>query len=240
EYGRKLSNRHLRDLKALYNWAARSDYLDANPLKHIQPKGEDKQPKYVPPPSDVKAVLLAASQEEMDIILAVYATGARISEIRRLTWDDVNLENNSITLWTRKRKGGGLEADTVNMTLKLQDVMKRRWKARNKNVPYVFHREDGTRYTRDTHFMKKFMPRLCERAGVKPFGFHGIRHLVARILADSGKANLREIQHFLRHHRATTTDTYLKELQPGSKVAAGILDGFDIDDQGKETEGKDS
>jgi integrase len=73
------------------------------------------------------------------------------------------------------------------------------------------------------------MPRLCKRARVKPFGYHAIRHKVASILMDSGKATLSNIQHFLRHKRPTTTENYLKSLNPGSQEMAGILDSYDLE-----------
>ena len=232
--GRKLSNRHLKELKALYNWGLRNDYVSIHPLKYIEPKGEDQPKKYVPPPEDINAVLLAADQEEMDILLTIYSTGARISEVLRLTWDDVNLEKKSITLWTRKRKGGGMQSDTLAMTEKLNDVMQRRWKTRNKGSQHVFCQPDGSRYSRDDLFIKKFMPSLCKRAGVKPFGFHAIRHRVAAILMDSGKATLGDIQHFLRQRRATTTEFYLRSLKPGSTEMAGILDAIYTTDEAED------
>lgn len=68
------------------------------------------------------------------------------------------------------------------------------------------------------------MEQLCEKAGVKKFGFHAIRHHVAMILEDSGKATLREIQKMLRHQRPTTTDKYLEGLSPAMEKVADILD----------------
>jgi len=229
EHGRKLSNRFLRDLKALYNWGLKTGYVKENPLRYIAPKGEDVYRKYVPPQEDVNAVLLAANQEEMDLILILTGTGGRISEICRLTWEDVNFKKNAVTLWTRKRKGGGMQPDSMNMTKKVQKIMNRRWKNRNKQSQYVFCKPDGTRFTKDSHFIKEMMPRLCKRAKVKPFGYHAIRHRVASILMDSGKATLSNIQHFLRHNRPTTTENYLKSLNPGSQEMADILDSYDMD-----------
>ena len=71
------------------------------------------------------------------------------------------------------------------------------------------------------------MSRLCNRANVKPFGFHAIRHRVAAILLDSGKATLGQIQEFLRHQRKTTTEAYLKSLDRSSSEVAQILDEFE-------------
>ncbi len=229
EHGRKLSNRFLKDLKALYNWGLKSGYVKENPLRYIDPKGEDVYRKYVPPQEDVNAVLLAASQEEMDLILILFGTGGRISEICRLTWEDVNFQKDAVTLWTRKRKGGGIQPDSMNMTKKVRKIMERRWKNRNKQSQYVFCKPDGTRFTKDSHFIKEMMPRLCKKAKVKPFGYHAIRHRVASILMDSGKATLSNIQHFLRHNRPTTTENYLRSLNPGSQEMANILDSYDMD-----------
>jgi site-specific recombinase XerD len=115
------------------------------------------------------------------------------------------------------------------MTENLQKVMERRWENHNKQSQFVFCKQDGNSYTKDSHFIRMLMPRLCKRAGVKPFGYHSIRHKVASILMDSGKATLSNIQHFLRHNRPTTTENYLKSLNPGSQEMAGILDNYDKD-----------
>ena len=55
------------------------------------------------------------------------------------------------------------------------------------------------------------MARLCEKAQVTPFGFHGIRHLIATRLYHMSKP-LGAIQSILRHKSAATTERYLKSL----------------------------
>ncbi len=132
------------------------------------------------------------------------------------------VEQRWIRLWTRKRRGGQLQEDKLAMTDTLYDVLKRRWNSRNKSTPHVFHNEDGSKLTyqqkRDT------MKTICEKAEVKTFGFHAIRHHVASILADSGKASLSQIQKMLRHRRSTTTDNYIKTLDPQLRQVASVLD----------------
>ena len=55
------------------------------------------------------------------------------------------------------------------------------------------------------------MKKLCEKAKVKPFGFHSIRHLSASILYHKGYS-VSVIQAFLRHKSPTTTNRYLQSL----------------------------
>ena len=52
------------------------------------------------------------------------------------------------------------------------------------------------------------MNRLCARAGVKPFGFHALRHKAAAITFMAGGLNAAQI--LMGHSRATTTDIYVR------------------------------
>ena len=109
------------------------------------------------------------------------------SEILRLTWKDVNLEKRTVTLRTRKRKGGQIQSDLVPMSETLYSCLKRRWNERDKSSPYVFTKPGGGIYTKNDKLVKEMMDKLCKKAGVKKFGFHAIRHHVAMILEDSGR-----------------------------------------------------
>lgn len=220
--GNCAANRDLKELKALFNWAIRNEFLLRNPGLNIQDYPEEKIVKYVPPAEDINKVILAADPEDTDLLQTLYHTAARISEILMMKWEDVNFEKRSVRLWTRKRRGGELQEDKVALTDTLYGTLKRRWDSRDKTTPYVFHNENGSKYT----YQQKddTMKNLCEKAKVKRFGFHAIRHHVASILSDSGKASLGQIQKLLRHQRSTTTDLYLKTLDPQLKQVAEILD----------------
>ena len=65
------------------------------------------------------------------------------------------------------------------------------------------------------------MKQLCERAKVKPFGFHAIRHLTASILYKMGQP-VSVIQAILRHKSPNTAAIYLRTL--GLEETRGALE----------------
>ena len=123
----------------------------------------------------------------------------------------------TIGLWTRKREGGNFEFDRLPMASELEESLVWWWENRPlKETQYVFVCLDESEFAKEyfgkpfrvrQHFMKK----LCEKAEVKPFGFHSIRHLTASILYHKGY-DLVVIQDLLRHRSPTTTNKYLKKL----------------------------
>ena len=69
------------------------------------------------------------------------------------------------------------------------------------------------------------LKRLCEKAGVTPFGFHATRHYFAVSLVKSQKADITDIQQLLGHQRPTTTDGYLRSVAPNLDRLAGVIEG---------------
>ena len=223
ERGAGASNTCLKHLKALYKWGIENEIISTNPFQRVKPYPVDKKEKYIPPQADIDNVKLVCKPDERDIIDTCFYTAGRISEILNLTWDDVNFERKEICLKTRKRKGGGQEYDWLPMVEPLEKIMKRRWEGRpDKRIQYVFYREGGILYT--NKYMDAILRWRCKQVGVRKFSFHCIRHYVARVLVDSGKATIRDAQHLLRHRKAQTTSIYLG--QPTEDLR-GIIQGLD-------------
>ena len=55
---------------------------------------------------DIDKVIAAADEDTQDYLWAIRDTMARVSEINRLCWDDVDFDARFIVLHTRKKKGG--------------------------------------------------------------------------------------------------------------------------------------
>jgi len=83
---------------------------------------------------------------------------------------------------------------------------------------YVFSDDCGQPYKYRQHLMR----RLCQRAGVKVFDFHAIRHLSASILA-SEWVDVPTIQYILRHKNLHTTSRYLHRLGATENVMDSVF-----------------
>lgn len=215
------ANKDRKNLIAAWNWGIKHrNFPERNPFSLADKHPVDQKPKHIPTLADAQKVIGAANTpEDRVFLMALLHTAARRGEICRLRWDDVDLEGGKVRLGTRKRKGGAMQYDWIGMTGELAEAFKAlRGKARGE---YVFPRtEDGAPYKCRQHLMK----RLCRRAGVRYFGFHGFRHLTASLLAASG-VPMPEIQFVLRHQAMTTTNGYIRRLGFSNNPLEGIFGG---------------
>ena len=104
----------------------------------------------------------------------------------------------------------------VLMTRKLYDVLQHRYENRNPDKPWVFwhrywSRKAGKFCEGPYGDRKKLMKRLCEKAGVRYFRFHPIRHSGASIM-DGHNVPLGAIQRILGHENRKTTEIYLHSI----------------------------
>lgn len=208
--GGKASNKLRKNLITAWNWGTRLMELpERNPFKLVQRFPEAKPERYVPSEDDFwKVVDAAETQQDKTMLMAYLHTGARKNELLRLRWADLDLLDRRIRLYTRKRQGGGLEHDTIPMTVELRDQLEAHRKSLGFISEFVFLRPQTLKpYRSRVHLMEY----LCKTAGVKHFGFHAIRHLSASVLYKAGYP-IAVIQKVLRHKSANTTARYLHDL----------------------------
>jgi integrase len=214
-------NRHRKDLCALFSWAWKRRMLPENPCFFLEKMPEPKFIRPTPSPEEMHRLLLAAG-EHRPFILVLYHTLARLDEILRLRWEDVNFEAREVRLWTRKRKDGAWDFDALPMNQVLYDTLWNLWEKRSQEDWVFFNPMTATRF----YSRRKIMRSICAQAGIRHFGFHSIRHYVASLLRDRKKFSIAKISRLLRHQEQKTTEQYLHLVDPDLRQVLVSLEDF--------------
>jgi len=227
------ANKDRKNLGTAWRWGF--DNMESwpkavNPFLSVKKFPEVRQPRYVPSEEDFWKVYDQATGQDRVMLLAFLHLAARRSEVFHIKWSDVDFVANRICLWTKKREGGHKEYDWLPMTSDLRQALlqwcEERLKQPTDDKEHVFVCLEETPFCKE-YYGKPFlhrqhlMERLCNRANVKPFGFHGIRHLTASILYKKGYP-LAIIQAILRHANPNTTARYIRSL--GLEETRGALE----------------
>lgn len=213
------ANKDRKNLVAAWNWGM--EYMnprlpEPNPCK-VRKMPEVRSPRYVPPEEDFWKVYNLVQGQDRVMLLSFLHLAARRGEIFRLTWDDVDFGKDLVRLWTQKRHGGDLEYDWLPLTKVLKQALLWWWENRPiKDDPHVFLCLEEKEFCMEPYGQpfksrQNFMRVPCERAKVKRFGFHSIRHLSASTLYKLGYP-VAVIQAILRHKSPSTTGIYLAKL----------------------------
>lgn len=212
------ANKDRKNLSADWQWAARKfrreGFPAVNPWGALARYAETRRPRYVPPMEDMRTVLAFAQGQDKAMLVVLLNLAARVREVFRLTWTDIDFARGRVRLKTRKTDDGSWREDWLPMTKECRAALMAQWERRAPGQEAVFAQEGnfnldaplrGQAFTSRQHFMRK----ICERSGVRPFGFHAIRHLTAGALYEAGYP-VSTIQRVLRHQSPSTTTIYLR------------------------------
>ena len=172
-------------------------------------------------------VILAAEPDAQDYLWTVAMTMGRMSEINRLSWQDVDFNNRCVILYTRKKRGGHLTPRKVPMTDKLYDLLYRRYQKRDKYKPWVFwhtyfDKKTSSWVDKPYTDRSQLMRYLCKKAKVRYFRYHALRHFGASLL-DSANVPIGSIQRILGHENRLTTEIYLHSIGDSERHAMEVL-----------------
>jgi integrase len=216
ERGGNASNKARKNLLAAWNLAI--GFMEGFPKDKNNPfktpkKPEKRFPRYVPSEKDFWAVYEVSKDWENLFLLTFVCTAGRRMEICRLKTDDLHFDTSEISLWTRKEREGSWREDKLPMIDILYNAMIEH--VQNLESEYIFPSPRTGKPYKDP---RKILQKLCKQAGVKPFGYHAIRHLVPSILQKLG-VEPKVIQAVMRHGKFSTTENYLHRQD---SVRAGL------------------
>lgn len=174
------------------------------------------------------------------IILFAIATGTRFSEILGLTWECVDLVNQTVTInktWDAKYKNDF--SDTKNYSSKriiTIDKETRDLLSILKHEQKVLAAKTGLRNKKNLCFINskfelvtnnavnKTLKSLCHKVGIKEITCHGLRHTHASMLLYQG-INVRYISRRLGHNDIVTTlQTYSHILDEMEQKESRLVD----------------
>jgi integrase len=222
------ANADIRALRALFNYGKKKKFITANPMDDVEFFPVEKRVKYIPPLKDIDSVISVAEPDDQDYLWVIRETMGRVGEVNRMKWDDVNLEARFVILYTRKKKGGDLTPRKIPMSDKLHEVLSRLDSKRDVNKPWVFwhlywSRKTGNFVEGPYKDRKELMQKLCEKAGVRYFRYHPLRHSGASTM-DNNNVPMGSIQRILGHENRSTTEIYLHSLGDEEREAIAIYE----------------
>ena len=141
-------------------------------------------------------------RRDVAIVLILYHSGLRVSELCGLNIDDINLSRREIRV-----KGKGGRERTVPTTPKCVEAIRAYLDSeRRSNTKAVFVKSNGQRITRRA--VSDMLVSLARRAGVRHTTGHTLRRSFATTLMNNNM-NIEMIQLLLGHRHISTTEAYL-------------------------------
>lgn len=193
-------------VRSLFSFAVRTGYLRLNPAAMLStPKLADTKHRRSLRELDVMRLVDAArTNREAALVHVLYSSGARVSELLSLTWQDVQPRNTGAVLHIVYGKGGksrqaGISAAAYDALLALRDEDA-------DDTAFVFSTRTGTPL--DRHAAHRLLKQLAQRAGVsEDVSAHWLRHShVSHALARG--ANVEAVRQQVGHSSLNTTTAY--------------------------------
>ena len=227
-----LSNNSIKRYKALlsviFNTAVKWDYLEYNPMNKVDlPKGRETnvKPSFL---NEKEVALLLEKLNNVDIkyqviVLLALKCGLRRSEILGLSWNNIDFENNTISIeksLSYTKYDGTFISDTKNNSSKrtiyiAQDVLDK-IKQLPKKYDLLFGLLNPDAVTR-------WFARFLKNNNLKKIRFHDLRHTHATLLI-AKNINIKTVSARLGHSQVSTTlNIYTHSLSEEDKKASSII-----------------
>lgn len=205
--------RKIASLRAFHEFLRRRGLADDNPALQIRPPRRTRPLPDVLTVAEVESLLKAprgekpAAMRDRALLEVAYATGLRVSELVRLTLEEVDLEEDLVRCFGKRSRervapfGGKAKRALVQY---LEGA--RAHFLRDRSERSVFLTRLGRRFTRMGYW--KLLEGYRVSAGIeRPISPHTLRHSCATHLLEGG-CDLRVVQEFLGHRSIETTRIY--------------------------------
>lgn len=226
--------------RMIFDYAVAHDYAQFNPVLSVRlPKGLKRGKRVAPKDEQIKKIFDSADLEFGLFPLFLLCTGLRKSEALALTWDDIDLKNNEISVIKSidytvgaKPKLKPPKTEAGIRTVPIIDILseKLQYAYDHRTSEYLFPAQDSTRGGKGGGMMtlrgyEGAWLRYCEDAGFigddgKPtLTAHNLRHGTATLMFELGVDEL-SAQKILGHSRVEITREIYTELRSKQKMTS--------------------
>jgi len=217
-------NRYLQLLRKIMNFAKECDYeIKENPVKssHLFSEVEFRRSRVLSYEEEER-LMLEAPQHLRNVIEFALKTGFRLGEILSLRIEDVDFENDIITIRQEVNKSG--KEDRVPMNSNTKELLQRLIKENGK-TDFVFNYFNGKRKNLvAVKSVKSGWLSACRRAGLENLQFRDLRRTFASRLHEKGIDPL-IISRLLRHASFSISEqVYIKSTIGMMREAIKVFD----------------
>jgi integrase/recombinase XerC len=203
-------------LKSFYLYLLNNNYIDKNPMVLITyPKKEKTLPKFLYQ-KELKQFIEQINQEtdlgkrNYALILLLYSTGIRVSELVNIKVNDISITSNTIRVIGKGNKEREVLINEYCIEIVHEYIATNREillrKSKEKDQGYLFINKNGTRLTDRgvRYILNQEVKKTAMNLKITP---HTLRHSFATHLLENGM-DLKVLQELLGHQHLRTTQVY--------------------------------
>jgi integrase len=203
-------------------------FIDHNHLRDVKlPRAVD-QPARAWKREEVARLLVACQRDRHAVWFQIaIGTGARLGELRALTWADVDLRERRISITKSMNNGkqtiGPTKSGkhrTVDLPDELVPVLTAHRARQKPSQRLVFGDPHDRAYSGTTYW--RVVQRICDRAGVRRLPQHSLRHAAASTMLAAGVSPV-EVAAQLGHTVGTLLSTYSHLINADERRGARAL-----------------
>jgi integrase/recombinase XerD len=192
-------------IKSFFSWLQNEGYIKENPMCEIKSIKTVKKVRDALSPEELELIRdNCENLREKALVEVFYSFGSRLEEIHSLNKDDIQWHNETAIVM-----GKGSKERPVFLNAKAKIHLWKYLQSRTDNNPALFVSSKKPYGRLCRRSIEKTFNDLGKRAGITKSVFpHIIRHTTATQMLSNG-ASLSEVQHYLGHESAVTTQIYI-------------------------------
>ncbi len=203
------------------------EWVRDNPVRKVSKEKVDNQIERWLTQKEEEKLLSFAPLWLRQIVIFAINTGLRQSEILDLIWWQVDLSRRTVAILKQKNKG----KDTLPLNARAMAILKERALVQDSRTDHVFYNGNVTRI--NARNLLRAFHSAAEKAGIKGFRVHDLRHTFATRLVQSG-VDIYTVQKLGRWKTISMVMRYAHHYPESLRSGVEALDKIPASDPGKE------